>query len=54
MIAGRPYYTVGGSLPLEREVSSERNTVLDHEAQEATPANGRPAGDAGATLAMGG
>ncbi len=40
VIAGKPYYTVGGSLPLEREVTSDRNTVLDHGAQEAAPANG--------------
>jgi Xaa-Pro aminopeptidase len=53
VIAGKPYYTVGGSLPLEREVTSERNTVLHHETQEAAPANGRPAGDAGASLALG-
>jgi Xaa-Pro aminopeptidase len=25
LIAGKPYYTVGGTLPLEREVTSERN-----------------------------
>jgi Xaa-Pro aminopeptidase len=42
VIAGRPYYTVGGSLPLEREVTSERNTRLDHETHEAAPVNGRP------------
>jgi Xaa-Pro aminopeptidase len=53
VIAGKPYYTVGGSLPLEREVTSERNTVLDHDAFEAAPANGRPAGDPGATVALG-
>src|SRR5437588_2370801 len=53
VIAGKPYYTVGGSLPLEREVTSERNTVLDHDSLEAAPANGRPAGDPGAALAMG-
>jgi Xaa-Pro aminopeptidase len=52
VIAGKPYYTVGGSLPLEREVTSERNTVLDHAAREAAPANGRPAGDRGATFAL--
>jgi len=52
VIAGKPYYTVGGSLPLEREVTSERNTVLDHEALEAAPANGRPVGDAGASFAL--
>ena len=38
VIAGKPYYTVGGSLPLEREVTSERNTVLNHATQEAAPA----------------
>jgi Xaa-Pro aminopeptidase len=48
VIAGRPYQTVGGSLPLEREVTSERNTVLNHETQEAMPA-----GDPGASLALG-
>jgi Xaa-Pro aminopeptidase len=53
VFAGKPYYTVGGSLPLEREVTSERNTLLDHDAQEAAPANGRPVGDAGATFALG-
>jgi Xaa-Pro aminopeptidase len=37
VIAGRPYYTAGGTLPLEREVSSDRNTVLDAGAQEASP-----------------
>jgi Xaa-Pro aminopeptidase len=47
LIAGKPYYTVGGSLPLEREVTSERNTVLNHETQEAIPA-----GDSGASLAL--
>jgi len=48
VIAGKPYYTVGGSLPLEREVTSERNTVLNHDTQEALPA-----GDPGASLALG-
>ena len=48
VIAGKPYYTVGGSLALEREVTSERNTVLDHDALEAIPA-----ADAGAPLALG-
>ena len=37
IVAGKPYYTVGGSLPLEREVTSERNTTLDDSAREATP-----------------
>ncbi len=53
LIAGKPYYTVGGSLPLEREVTSERNTVLNHDTHEAAPANGRPAGDRGAALTLG-
>jgi Xaa-Pro aminopeptidase len=48
VIAGKPYYTVGGSLPLEREVTSERNTVLNHDTQEAIPA-----ADPGASLALG-
>jgi Xaa-Pro aminopeptidase len=52
VIAGKPYYTVGGSLPLEREVTSERNTVLNHDTLQATPANGRPAGDRGASFAL--
>jgi Xaa-Pro aminopeptidase len=47
VIAGKPYYTVGGSLPLEREVTSERNTVLNHDTQEAIPA-----ADRGAPLAL--
>ncbi len=51
VIAGKPYYTVGGSLPLEREVTSERNTVLNHETLQAAPANGRPSADAGTVLA---
>src|SRR3954471_13418939 len=29
VIAGKPYYTVGGTLPLQREVTSDRNTLLD-------------------------
>jgi hypothetical protein len=55
LVAGKPIYTVGGPLPLEREVTSDRNTVLDHDARTAVPAapNGNgarllPAGDAGA------
>jgi hypothetical protein len=54
VIAGKPYYTVGGSLPLEREVTSERNTVLDHDAQQAAPANGRPTGYPGAVVPLAG
>ena len=37
VIAGKPYYTVGGTLPLEREVTSDRNTDLDAHNLEATP-----------------
>src|SRR5437016_3170705 len=33
---GKPYYTVGGSLPLERDPQSNRNTELDAAAQAAT------------------
>src|SRR6266699_2424482 len=44
VIAGKPYYTVGGTLPLEREVTSDKNTELDDSAQEAAPvSNGRRA-----------
>src|SRR5881392_1647707 len=38
IVAGRPYSTPGGSLPLVREVESNLNTRLDSDAQEATPA----------------
>jgi Xaa-Pro aminopeptidase len=40
VIAGKPYFTAGGSLPLERDPESNRNTVLNAETHEATP---RPA-----------
>src|SRR4051794_4565843 len=44
VIAGKPYYTVGGTLPLEREVTSDQNTELDESTQEAAPvSNGRRA-----------
>ncbi len=44
IVAGRPYYTPGGSLPLERETQSSLNTRLDADRQEASPANdGAPA-----------
>src|ERR687898_897313 len=48
VIAGRPYYTTGGSLPLERETQSNLNTRLDSDAQEAAPAadGARPNGAA--------
>jgi Xaa-Pro aminopeptidase len=46
VVAGKPYYTVGGTLPLERDHQSNRNTRLDADAQEAVPGDGRmPAGD---------
>jgi Xaa-Pro aminopeptidase len=46
VIAGKPYYTVGGALPLERDHQSNRNTRLDSGTQEAVPGNGRmPTGD---------
>jgi Xaa-Pro aminopeptidase len=46
VVAGKPYYTVGGSLPLERETQSNLNTRLDPDRREALPGNGRmPAGD---------
>jgi Xaa-Pro aminopeptidase len=46
VIAGRPYYTPGGSLPLERETQSNLNTRLDADALEATPVDGgAPSGD---------
>jgi hypothetical protein len=52
IVAGRRLYTPGGELPLEREVTSDRNTELDADAQVATPrngsGNGRPVGDRGA------
>jgi Xaa-Pro aminopeptidase len=37
IIAGKPYYTAGGSLPLERDPQSNRNTELDNDTHEATP-----------------
>jgi hypothetical protein len=37
VIAGKPYFTVGGSLALERDPQSNRNTVLNADTQEATP-----------------
>ncbi|HEY1712622.1 MAG TPA: Xaa-Pro peptidase family protein [Solirubrobacteraceae bacterium] len=37
VIAGKPYFTVGGTLPLERDAQSHRNTDLDPDTQEATP-----------------
>jgi Xaa-Pro aminopeptidase len=37
VIAGKPYFTAGGSLALERDPQSNRNSELDATAQEATP-----------------
>jgi Xaa-Pro aminopeptidase len=37
VIAGKPYFTAGGSLSLEREPQSQLNTELDAKTQEATP-----------------
>ena len=48
LIAGRPYYTTGGTLPLERERESNRNTELDHETAEATPRPAAPTSGDGA------
>jgi Xaa-Pro aminopeptidase len=46
IVAGKPYYTAGGTLPLERETQSNLNTRLDPDRQEAIPGDGRmPAGD---------
>src|SRR5919109_1570357 len=48
LVAGKPYYTAGGTLPLERDPQSNRNTRLDTSARGALPADGRPArGDLG-------
>jgi hypothetical protein len=37
VIAGKPYFTAGGSLALERDPQSNRNTVLNPDTREATP-----------------
>jgi Xaa-Pro aminopeptidase len=37
LVAGRPYFTPGGSLALERDRQSQRNSELDAQAHEATP-----------------
>jgi Xaa-Pro aminopeptidase len=37
VIAGKPYYTAGGTLSLERDPESQRNTELRHDVQEAVP-----------------
>jgi hypothetical protein len=42
VIAGKPYFTAGGSLPLERETQSNLNTELDADTQEATPRSTTP------------
>jgi Xaa-Pro aminopeptidase len=50
VIAGKPYFTAGGSLPLERDPQSNLNTVLDADAREATPKP--PAGYSGSNGAL--
>ncbi len=37
VIAGKPYFTVGGTLPLERDAQSHLNTELNPATHEATP-----------------
>lgn len=37
LIAGQPYYTAGGTLSLQRDTESNRNTELNAETLEATP-----------------
>jgi len=37
IVAGKPYYTAGGTLALEREPQSNRNTRLDESSEEAIP-----------------
>jgi Xaa-Pro aminopeptidase len=44
VIAGKPYFTAGGTLPLERDRQSNRNTELRPDVKEAVP---RPGPDAG-------
>jgi Xaa-Pro aminopeptidase len=48
VIAGKPYFTAGGSLPLERDPQSNLNTELDTEAHEAIPRSSNGAGADGA------
>jgi Xaa-Pro aminopeptidase len=43
VVAGKPYFTAGGTLSLERDPQSNRNTRLDSASEEAIPT-----GDAGA------
>ncbi|HEY5187678.1 MAG TPA: M24 family metallopeptidase [Solirubrobacteraceae bacterium] len=50
IIAGKPYYTTGGSLPLERDPQSNLNTDLNADTQEATAR--LPAPHAGANGAV--
>ena len=37
VIAGKPYFTAGGSLALERDPQSHKNTVLNPDTKEAVP-----------------
>jgi hypothetical protein len=37
VIAGKPYYTAGGTLSLERDRQSNLNTEIDTDARQAVP-----------------
>jgi Xaa-Pro aminopeptidase len=50
LIAGQPYYTPGGTLPLERERQSNLNTQVDGDAHDATVGDGAPSGDGAARM----
>ena len=62
LIAGKPFYTVGGTLPLERETQSNLNTELDsgdpaggpEDAGRRCRRGGRPMSSVEAMLATGG
>ena len=43
VIAGKPYFTAGGTLSLEREPQSNLNTELDADTEEAIPVSEAPA-----------
>jgi Xaa-Pro aminopeptidase len=49
VVAGKPYYTVGGSLPLERDPESHLNTELNAETCEAIPRVPLVVADAGSS-----
>jgi Xaa-Pro aminopeptidase len=50
LIAGQPYYTPGGTLPLQRERQSNLNTQVDGDAHDATVGDGAPSGDGAARM----